>query len=88
MIDFDKLAAHKVNEVPVVGWIGRVSISWGYHDNWFPRGQAESKRVGMWNGGYHIFYPGEDAKRQCDNYFSGVGPNGVDVNVLDGGTGS
>ena len=83
IIDFDKWIQYAIHGITATGWIGRASISWGYKDSFFNRGQTEAKRVGAYNGAYHIFYPEEDPKRQADNFFSSIGDAGADLYILD-----
>lgn len=66
IVDFDIVAQRAL-------FVGiRATISWGYQDSWFPRNWSESKRVGLHRFAYHVLYPGEDAKRQADNFLSVV----------------
>ncbi len=71
IIDWDMTAAHVDPTVEFV--IMRAAISWGYKDTYLDRNWAESRRVGIPRGAYHVFYPTEDPVRQMDHFLNCVG---------------
>lgn len=67
VIDWDVIAAHE----PKVEFVGiRAAISWGYKDTYLDHNWAEAKRVKIPRAAYHVFYPGEDPKRQMDHFIA------------------
>lgn len=72
VIDFDKLAA-QVGDL-YVHFIGtRATMSWGFQDTRYKINWAEAKRIGRLRTAYHVIYPGQATKSQCDNFFKFIG---------------
>ena len=70
VINWDKVAAF----TPKVRFAFiRAGVSYAYEDPQFQRNWAEAKRVGIDRGAYHALYPGQDVKRQVDNFARIVG---------------
>jgi GH25 family lysozyme M1 (1,4-beta-N-acetylmuramidase) len=70
--NFDDLKASKAPyEVKVVAL--RTGVSWGYADAWFGRSWSEAKRIEIPRVVYHVFYFGEDPKKQLDNMWRIIG---------------
>lgn len=51
----------------------RTSISWAYKDPFFLVNWRAAKAYGKPRLAYHVLYPGEDPKRQADNFLEAVG---------------
>ncbi len=58
----------------------RAGISWGYADQWF---SYTWQHLSVPRMAYHVIYPGEDARRQTDNFLNIVKPEAHDRLVLD-----
>lgn len=71
-IDFDKLAAQSGDLY--VHFIGiRATMSWGFQDSRYKANWAGAKRIGRLRTAYHVIYPGQPTKNQCDNFFKFIG---------------
>ena len=70
VINWDKVAAF----TPKVRFAFiRAGVSYAYEDPQFQTNWKEAKRVGIDRGAYHALYPGQDVKRQVDNFARIVG---------------